>query len=156
VSADGSQKEATPRCVCFSLPVQNLWADIGVDDGLEGELPVGYACQQRTYAFERARSYGVYDEPLGEWLLSVWPEVAKRRGLALAADVAVAVPLHRERQRGYSQAAGPESCVWLVRRMRAWPSPNKQVLSFEERGSPFVALLPHVRAAKLTINASYW
>jgi hypothetical protein len=39
------------------------------------------------------------------------------------------------------------------------PSPNRHVLIFKSAGSPFVALLPHVRdvqAAKLTIRASYW
>jgi hypothetical protein len=33
---------------------------------------------------------------------------------------------------------------------------DKQVLSLEERGPRFVALLPHVQAARLTVNASYW
>jgi predicted amidophosphoribosyltransferase len=32
----------------------------------EGEPLVCRACQQKTYAFERARSYGIYDGPLGE------------------------------------------------------------------------------------------
>jgi hypothetical protein len=50
-----------------------------------GELPVGYACQRWTYAFERARSYGVYNEPLGEWFAERLAEVAKLRGSALAA-----------------------------------------------------------------------
>jgi predicted amidophosphoribosyltransferase len=75
----------------------------------EGELPVGYACQRQTYAFERARSYGVYDEPLGEWFAERLAEVAKRRGSELAPAVAVAVPSHRERQPGCNQPAGPES-----------------------------------------------
>jgi predicted amidophosphoribosyltransferase len=86
-------------------------------------------------------------------------------GDALAADVAVPVPLHRERQRdrGHNQAALlakplakklrlPYKAVLL---MRTRARPDKQVLSLEERWSPFVALLPHVQAAKLTIHASY-
>jgi hypothetical protein len=39
---------------------------------------------------------------------------------------------------------------------RIWPRPHKHIITLEERRSPFVALLPHVQAAKLTIYASYW
>jgi hypothetical protein len=47
----------------------------------------------------------------------------------------------------------PQKAVLL---MRTRARLDKQVLSFEEPGSPFVALLPHVRAARLTVCASYW
>ena len=76
------------------------------------------------------------------------------------------VPLHRdrERERGYNQAGLvskplsrklglPHQAVLL---MRTKPRPNKQILAWRNGGSPFVALLPHVRAAKLTISAFYW
>jgi hypothetical protein len=73
-----------------------------VHDGLRGRAAC-WLCvpQQKTYAFERARSYGVYDEPLGEWFAERLAAVAKQRGSALAAA-------------GYNQAAGPESWVCLL------------------------------------------
>jgi len=82
------------------------------------------------------------------------------------AAVVVPVPLHRERgrERGYNPAAQlskplakrlrlPRKAVLLVP-MRAHS--DQQVLSLEERWGLYVALLPHARAAKLTIYASYW
>ena len=124
----------------------------------EGEPLVCRACQQKTYAFERARSYGIYDgalvrailllkweriEPLGGWFAERLGEVVLGAGEAMAADVVVPVPLHRdrERQRGYNQAGLiskplarkldlPHEAVLL---MRTRPRPDKQVLSLEER-----------------------
>lgn len=123
-----------------------------------GEPLVCQVCQQRTYAFERARSYGIYDgplvkailllkweriDPLGAWFAERLAEVVMRAGEAMAADVVVPVPLHRERerQRGYNQAGLiskplarklglPHKAVLL---MRTRPRPDKQVLSFKER-----------------------
>jgi predicted amidophosphoribosyltransferase len=80
------------------------------------------ACQDGTYAFDRARSYAVYEgavvrailllkfeqiEPLGMWFAERLAEVVDAEGANLAADVVVPVPLHRqrERERGYNQAA---------------------------------------------------
>jgi len=60
---------------------------------------------------------------------------------------------------GWSPGCWAESLVRPVRLlllMRARARPNKQVLGFEGRASPFVAVLPQVEAAKLTISASYW
>jgi competence protein ComFC len=119
---------------------------------------VCHACQQKTYAFERARSYGIYDgplvraiillkwermEPLGDWFAGRLAEMVQREAALLAADVVVPVPLHqdRERQRGYNQASLiskplarklglPHKAVLL---MRTRPRPDKQVLSLEER-----------------------
>ena len=124
----------------------------------EGEPLVCRVCQQKTYAFERARSYGIYDgplvravlllkweriEPLGEWFAGRLAEMVRREAGRLAADVVVPVPLHqdRERQRGYNQASLiskplarklglPHKAVLL---MRTGPRPDKQVLSLEER-----------------------
>ncbi|HKN76265.1 MAG TPA: ComF family protein [Candidatus Acidoferrum sp.] len=124
----------------------------------EGDPLVCRACQQKTYAFERARSYGIYDgalvrailllkwermEPLGEWFAGRLAEMVWQENGALAADVVVPVPLHRdrERQRGYNQArliakplarklGLPHQAVLL---MRTRPRPDKQVLSLEER-----------------------
>jgi len=115
-------------------------------------------CAENTYAFDRARSYGVYDgalvrailllkfeemEPLGAWFAERLAEVVRREPEALAADVVVPVPLHRdrERERGYNQAdliakplakrlKLPHKAILL---MRTRPRPDKQVLSLEER-----------------------
>jgi len=116
------------------------------------------ACQQKAYAFDRARSFGIYDgplvrailllkweriEPLGAWFAQRLAEIAGREAQLLAGDVVVPVPLHRdrERERGYNQAGLiskplarrlnlPHKSVLL---MRTRPRPNKQVLSLEER-----------------------
>lgn len=124
----------------------------------EEEQLVCRACQERTYAFERARSYGIYDgalvrsilllkweqlEPLGAWFAERLAELVRREGAILAADVVVPVPLHRdrERERGYNQArliskplarklSLPHKAVLL---MRTRPRPDKQILSLEER-----------------------
>lgn len=82
-------------------------------------------------------------EPLGEWFARRLAELVRREGEAMAADVVVPVPLHRdrERERGYNQAALvskalarqlrlPHKAVLL---MRTRPRPDKQVLSLEER-----------------------
>jgi len=116
------------------------------------------ACQERTYAFEKARSFALYEgpvvrailllkfeqiEPLGAWFAERLAELVTAEGETLAADVVVPVPLHRDRQRerGYNQAALlakplakklrlPHKAV-LLTRTRA--RPDKQVLSLEER-----------------------
>jgi len=116
------------------------------------------ACQDRTYAFDRARSFALYEnaivrailllkfeqiEPLGTWFADRLAELVNSEANRLAADVVVPVPLHRERERerGYNQAALlskplakrlrlPHKAVLLVR-TRA--RPDKQVLSLEER-----------------------
>ena len=118
------------------------------------------ACKLKTYAFARARSFGVYEgalvrailllkfeeiAPLGEWFAGKLAEMVRREDQLLAADVVVPVPLHREREkeRGYNQSAViakplakklrlPHKAVLL---MRTRPRPDKQVLSLEERWS---------------------
>ena len=124
----------------------------------EGEPLLCPACQDKTYAFDRARSFGLYEkalvrailllkfeqiEPLGAWFAEQLAELVNVEAERLGADVVVPVPLHRERERerGYNQAALlsrplakrlrlPHKAVLLVR-TRA--RPDKQVLSLEER-----------------------
>ena len=124
----------------------------------EEQLVLCPACQDRTYAFDRARSFAVYRdavvrailllkfeqiEPLGAWFAERLAEVIRGEGEGLPADVVVPVPLHRERERerGYNQAALlskplakrlrlPNKAVLL---MRTRARPDKQVLSLEER-----------------------
>jgi competence protein ComFC len=124
----------------------------------EPETLICPACQQKTYAFERARSYGVYQgtlvrailmlkfeqiQPLGDWFAGRLAELVRAEGSGMAVDLVVPVPLHRDRQkeRGYNQAAAiskplakilglPHKAALLV---RTRPRPDKQVLSIEER-----------------------
>jgi len=116
------------------------------------------ACQNKTYAFHRARSFAFYDramvrailllkfermEPLAAWFAARLAEKVAQEGELLRADVIVPVPLHRLRQkeRGYNQAdliaralakrlRLPREPVLL---MRTRPRPDKRVLSLEER-----------------------
>jgi competence protein ComFC len=124
----------------------------------EGEPLLCSACQGRTYAFDRARSFALYKdavvrailllkfeqiEPLGAWFAGQLAEMVNVDSDRLSVDVVVPVPLHREREkeRGYNQAALlskplakrlrlPHRAVLL---MRTRARPDKQVLSLEER-----------------------
>jgi ComF family protein len=115
-------------------------------------------CRDRSYGFDRVRSYALYKgslvqaivllkfermEPLGRWFADRLAEVATREALATGIDVVVPVPLHRqrERERGYNQAdliakplartlGLPYRTVLLV---RTKPRPDKHILSLEER-----------------------
>jgi ComF family protein len=126
--------------------------------GAPGQPLLCPACRDKTYAFDRARSFALYEEtvvrailllkfeqiePLGAWFAERLAELVSAEADTLAADVVVPVPLHRqrERERGYNQAALlskplakrlrlPHQAVLLVR-TRA--RPDKQVLSLEER-----------------------
>jgi predicted amidophosphoribosyltransferase len=153
---------ALPAEVCeiCGTPVATPFAPgagqrLGAD--ASGTTPRGcFACQGRTYALARVRSYAAYEgklirtvvmlkferiEPLAAWFATRLAAVAEREGLAAA--VVVSVPLHRQRQRerGYNQAdliARP-----LARRlglpyrsvllMRTKPRPDKHILSLSER-----------------------
>jgi ComF family protein len=127
-------------------------------DRKEGEPLLCPACHEKTYAFDRARSFALYKdavvrailllkfeqiEPLGAWFSERLVEIVNADGERLSADVVVPVPLHREREkeRGYNQAALlsnplakrlrlPHKAVLL---MRTRARPDKQVLSLEER-----------------------
>jgi ComF family protein len=124
----------------------------------EGQPLFCPACQDKTYAFDRARSLAVYEgalvqailllkferiEPLGRWFAGRLAELVVAEGNKLAADIVVPVPLHRqrERERGYNQAALiskplakrlglPHKAVLL---MRTRARPDKRILSLEER-----------------------
>jgi ComF family protein len=124
----------------------------------EGRALLCQACRDKTYAFERARSFAVYEgalvqailllkyeqiEPLGAWFAERLAELVKVQGSALAADVVVPVPLHRqrERERGYNQAALLSKPLAkrlglphkAVLQMRTRARPEKQILTLEER-----------------------
>ncbi len=146
-----------PACDVCGRPLPGLTLEAGSLLN-EGRAMLCPACRDKTYAFERARSFAVYEgalvqailllkyeriEPLGTWFAEQLAEVVKEQGSALAADVVVPVPLHRqrERERGYNQAAMlskplakrlglPHKAVLL---MRTRARPEKQILTLEER-----------------------
>lgn len=116
------------------------------------------ACQNKTYGFDCARSFAIYQgllvqailllkfeqmEPLGAWFAERLAEVISAERDRFAVDVVVPVPLHRqrERERGYNQAALisrpfakrlriPHKALLL---MRTKARPDKRILSLEER-----------------------
>jgi competence protein ComFC len=140
---------AGKKCAVCGLATEEM-------TGAEREGLLCRACELKTYAFERARSYGIYEnelvrailllkwermEPLGAWFGERLAEVARKEGLE--ADSVVPVPLHRDREkeRGYNQAGLvskplarklglPHQELLLV---RTRPRPEKQILSIEER-----------------------
>ena len=145
--------ERVPAVICeiCGRPLSGLGQD-------PAQLRLCPACQDKTYAFDRARSFAIYAgplvrailllkfeqiEPLGVWFAERLAELAQAEANCLAADMVVPVPLHRERERerGYNQAALiskplakrlrlPHKAVLL---MRTRARPDKRILSLEER-----------------------
>src|SRR5262249_43205741 len=116
------------------------------------------ACQERTYSFDRVRSFALYDralvkavlllkferiDPLAAWFAARLAEAIEREPQELAADLVVPVPLHsvREKERGYNQAnllAKPLAKRLKLPRqeallVRTRPRPDKRLLSLDER-----------------------
>jgi ComF family protein len=114
-------------------------------------------CRSETFAFDRARSFGVYDQTLhnaillmkyeevtrlGHWFAERLAELVAREPDEFRADVIVPVPLHpaRQRERGYNQAdliarplakkLGVKHGSYLL--MRTKPRPARLVLSRKE------------------------
>jgi competence protein ComFC len=112
-------------------------------------------CQERRFAFQLARSYGLYErplvrailllkyeriEPLGTWFAERLTELVAKEQERMAADVVVPVPLHRQRsrERGFNQVdvfGRP-----LARRLRL---PYRPVLLMRSRPRPEKHLLRH-------------
>ena len=139
-------------CEVCGLPIA-AWSLNDAEENAEMACP---ACRNKSFGFDRARSYALYKaglvrailllkfervEPLGRWFANRLAEVAARE--KVVADVVVPVPLHRQRQRerGYNQAeliarplarqlGLPYRAVLLV---RTKPRPDKHILSLEER-----------------------
>jgi ComF family protein len=145
-----------PLCQCCgrSLPAA---ADSDAQLSLDAPRLLCRLCRANFYAFDRARSFGEYNEELkkailllkfeevtclGEWFASRLAEVVAREGAEFQADVVVPVPLHpdRRRERGYNQAeliARPlarklhlKQGAYLL--MRTRPRPARLVLSRKE------------------------
>jgi ComF family protein len=126
--------------------------DVDGDESICGE------CRERGFAFDAARSFGIYDgalaraivlmkferiEPLGAWFAKRLAEAARRIPAQFTPDLIVPVPLHRTRQRerGFNQVdlfgkplakrLGLPYRPVLLKRERA--RPDKHLLHFEER-----------------------
>lgn len=131
------------------------WAEGG---DVDGDANVCRECRERGFAFDAARSFGVYEgglaraivlmkyeriEPLGAWFAKQLLKAARRIPPQYSADVVVPVPLHRTRQkeRGFNQVdlfgrplarkLGLPYRPVLLKRERA--RPEKHLLHFEER-----------------------
>jgi competence protein ComFC len=125
-------------------------------DTADAVPPTCMDCEERTYSFERARSYAAYRgvlvravvllkferiDPLAAYFGERVAAVARRD--SLAGDIVVPVPLHRvrERERGFNQAGLiarevakrldlPLKPILLT---RTKARPDKHILSFDER-----------------------
>jgi predicted amidophosphoribosyltransferase len=108
------QRVSAAHCVGCGQP----WLMAGDASGTE---QICRECRDKKYAFDAARSYGLYEsalaraivlmkygkiEPLGTWFAKQLDEVVRTEGKRLEADIVVPVPLHRQREkeRGYNQA----------------------------------------------------
>jgi ComF family protein len=161
-----------PMCECCGRPMP---AAAVVDDAAADALTAGAdgvtadaataekaqllcrLCRGGYYAFDRARTYGVYNDALhhailllkyeevtqlGDWFAARLADIVAREGEAFRADVIVPVPLHpdRQRERGYNQAeliARPlarrlhlKQGAYLL--MRTKPRPARLVLTRKE------------------------
>ncbi|HUI73951.1 MAG TPA: ComF family protein [Candidatus Acidoferrum sp.] len=142
-------------CAKCGLPRETWSVESAGQTEEEARCP---ACRAEMFAFDRARSFAVYEnavvrailllkferiEPLGWWFARRLAQIVAEQGESFAADVVVPVPLHRdrERERGYNQAEMlskplakilglPHRGVLL---MRTKPRPNKHILTLEER-----------------------
>lgn len=120
--------------------------------------PLCRLCRRDSFAFERARNFGIYDDALssavvllkyegvrrlGEWFALRLAEMVRRDAAKWPVDLVVPVPLHpdRQRERGYNQAEliarplakelGLKFGSYLLVRTR--PRPAQLVLSRTER-----------------------
>src|SRR5579863_5894808 len=125
--------------------------------GAESVQPRCRLCREDFFAFDFARSYGVYNDALhhailllkyeevtrlGDWFAARLAEVVAREAESFQADVVVPVPLHpdRQRERGYNQAeliARPSARRLHLKQgayllMRTKPRPARLVLSRKE------------------------
>jgi ComF family protein len=111
---DGFVRIGEPTCQCCGRPFGNESVPAVPE-------PLCRLCRVKFYAFDRARSFAMYDDALieavlllkyeevarlGDWFAARLAEIVEREPEAWRADVVVPVPLHRERQRerGYNQA----------------------------------------------------
>jgi predicted amidophosphoribosyltransferase len=104
--------------------------------GVEVAKPLCRLCREGNYAFDRARSYGLYNDALhhailllkyeevtrlGDWFAACPAEIVAREGEAFRAEVIVPVPLppDRHRERGIDRAAAGASAAFEAGRVSA-------------------------------------
>jgi hypothetical protein len=123
------QKVSAERCVGCGQP----WLVAGEAEGRE---QICRECRGQKYAFDAARSYGIYEgalaraivlmkyekiEPLGTWFGKRLDEVVRAEGKRLEADIVVSGAFApAERERAWLQPGGP---FWQV----AGPAPGTRV-----------------------------
>lgn len=128
------------------------------DEGLEEGSRFCLECCERQFAFDWARSFGLYEgalarailllkferiEPLGGWFAKRLAEIVREEAELFAVDIIVPVPLHRQRrkERGFNQVdlVGRPLARRLGRPyrpgllLRSKPRPEKHLLRNEER-----------------------
>lgn len=150
---EGFQRIGEPMCRCCGRP----FASPVAAEALE---PLCRLCRNKYYAFDRARSYGTYDDALssavvllkyegvrslGNWFAARLAESVSQEATEWKPDLVVPVPLHadRLRERGYNQAEliakplakrlGLRFGRYLL--LRTKPRPVQLVLSRTERWS---------------------
>lgn len=148
---NGFERISEPLCQCCGRPFVSPHAA----DAIE---PLCRLCRIGAYAFDRARSFGVYDDALsaavvllkyegvrrlGDWFAGRLDEVAQKYARDWRIDLVVPVPLHagRLRERGYNQAEliakplakklGLRFGSYLL--VRTKPRPPQLILSRTER-----------------------
>jgi ComF family protein len=111
---DSFTRVTRPMCLCCGRPFVSPVAEQAI-------RPLCRLCRGQQYAFERARTFAIYDDAigaaiqllkydqvirLGDWFAARLAEVVAQPGDEIHADVVVPVPLHpsRQKERGYNQA----------------------------------------------------
>ncbi len=111
---DGFVRIGEPMCGCCGRPFVSGVAAEAIE-------PLCRLCRVKFFAFDRARSFALYDDALieavlllkyeevtrlGDWFAARLAEIVLRAPDDWRADVVVPVPLHRDRrrERGYNQA----------------------------------------------------
>ncbi|HKV03570.1 MAG TPA: ComF family protein [Candidatus Acidoferrales bacterium] len=146
----GFERIVDPMCLCCGRPFDSAVAAQAIQ-------PLCRLCRIAFYAFDRARSFAVYDAALaeaivllkyeevtrlGEWFAARLAELVSQAPDDWLADVVVPVPLHRDRlrERGYNQAelvARPLARILRIKieprlLVRTKPRPPQLVLSRSE------------------------
>lgn len=119
---DGFERILEPMCACCGRPLAQPPAQpIRPAPLIRPAEQLCHLCRAQFYAFDRARSFAVYDDALseammllkydevtrlGHWFAAKLAEMVASAGEDWRVDVIVPVPLHieRQRERGYNQA----------------------------------------------------
>lgn len=149
---EGFERIADPMCDCCGRPFDSPFVT-------QTGPPLCRLCRTGFYAFQKARSFAIYDDTLseaivllkyeevtrlGHWFAERLAEIVQKAPEAWQADLVAPVPLHsdRRRERGYNQAE-------LIAR----PLANKLRLPFE----PNLLVRTKPRPAQLVLSRTeHW